>query len=142
MTIQVKPSGSALGAEISGADLTRPPDDATFAQIRAAFYRHEVIFFRGPALSDEDQIRFTARFGELRKLKLASQAQVVNPEIFVVSNIVKDGKPEFTYRHNWQQHDLVMWDDCSTQHKATFDYPASLPRLMHRTTVVGGTELH
>jgi hypothetical protein len=29
-----------------------------------------------------------------------------------------------------------MWDDCSTQHKATFDYPASLPRLMHRTTVV------
>jgi taurine dioxygenase len=47
-------------------------------------------------------------------------------------------KPEFTYLHNWQQHDLVMWDDCSTQHKATFDYPASLPRLMHRTTVSGG----
>ena len=46
-------------------------------------------------------------------------------------------KPAFTYLHNWQKHDLVMWDDCSTQHKATFDYPASLPRLMHRTTVVG-----
>ena len=48
-------------------------------------------------------------------------------------------KPEFQYRHNWRRHDLVMWDDCSTQHKATFDYPASLPRLMHRTTVIGGT---
>jgi taurine dioxygenase len=47
-------------------------------------------------------------------------------------------KPGFTYLHNWRQHDLVMWYDCSTQHKATFDYPASLPRLMHRTTVVGG----
>ena len=46
-------------------------------------------------------------------------------------------KPEFTYRHHWRQHDLVMWDDCSAQHEATFDYPASLPRLMHRTTVVG-----
>ena len=45
-------------------------------------------------------------------------------------------KPEFTYRHNWQKYDLVMWDDCSTQHKATFDYPATLPRLMHRTTIV------
>jgi taurine dioxygenase len=45
-------------------------------------------------------------------------------------------KPEFTYRHNWEKHDLVMWDDCSTQHKATFDYPEKLPRLMHRTTVV------
>jgi taurine dioxygenase len=48
-------------------------------------------------------------------------------------------KPEFTYLHNWRKHDLVMWDDCSTQHKATFDYPESLPRLMHRTTVVTGT---
>ena len=45
-------------------------------------------------------------------------------------------QPQFIYRHRWQQHDLVMWDDCSTQHKATFDYPASAPRLMHRTTVV------
>ena len=35
MGIQVKPSGSALGAEIIGADLTKPLDDATFAQVRA-----------------------------------------------------------------------------------------------------------
>ena len=47
MNIQVKPSGSALGAEIVGADLTRRLDDATFAQIRAAFYQHEVLYFRG-----------------------------------------------------------------------------------------------
>ena len=73
MIIQGKPSGSALGAEIVGADLTQPLDDATFAQIRAAFYEHEVVYFRGQALSDEDQIRFSARFGELRKLRLASQ---------------------------------------------------------------------
>ena len=45
-------------------------------------------------------------------------------------------KPEFTYLHQWRKNDLVMWDDCSTQHKATFDYPASTPRLMHRTTVI------
>ena len=71
MSIQVRPSGSALGAEIVGADLTQPMDDATFAQIRAAFYEHEVVYFRGQALSDQDQIRFSARFGELRRLKLA-----------------------------------------------------------------------
>ncbi|MCE9640635.1 MAG: TauD/TfdA family dioxygenase, partial [Betaproteobacteria bacterium] len=45
-------------------------------------------------------------------------------------------KPEFTYLHQWRKNDLVMWDDCSTQHKATFDYPSSTPRLMHRTTVI------
>ncbi len=89
MAIEVKPSGSALGAEITGADLSQALDDAAFAQIRAAFYRHEVICFRGQSLSDEDQIRFSARFGELRQLKLASQAHVQHPEIFVVSNIVE-----------------------------------------------------
>src|SRR5512139_2101589 len=92
MAIDVKPTGRALGAEIIGADLTQPLDAATFAQIRAAFYQYEVICFRGQRLSDEDQIRLSARFGELRKLTLASQAHVKHPEIFVVSNIVKDGK--------------------------------------------------
>ena len=38
------------------------------------------------------------------------------------------------------QHDLVMWDDCSTQHKATFDYALPLRRRMHRTTVINGCE--
>jgi taurine dioxygenase len=47
-------------------------------------------------------------------------------------------RPEFHYRHTWQQNDLVMWDDCSTQHKATFDYALPLRRLMHRTTVING----
>ena len=281
MAIQIKPSGAALGAEVVGADLTKPLDDAAFAQIRDAFYQHEVLYFRGQALSDEDQIRFSARFGTLRKLKLTNVLHVQHPEIMVISNIKQEGKyigaydagvfwhtdgaylanphaisalralqvpvvngrvlgdtqyasvsaaynalpeamkkrleglqavqsimhrlkqtldsgikkdygaavkadpeaihpvvrvhpvngrkclfvtegytakilglpedesrdlikeltahcikPEFIYVHHWQQHDLVMWDDCATQHKATFDYPETTPRLMHRTTVV------
>ncbi len=47
-------------------------------------------------------------------------------------------KPEYRYVHNWREHDLVMWDDCSTQHKATFDYALPLRRLMHRSTVING----
>ena len=50
MTIQVKPSRTELGAEIIGADLMQALDDATFVQVRAAFYHHEVIYFRGQAL--------------------------------------------------------------------------------------------
>ena len=92
MTVLIKPTGFALGAEVVGADLTKPLDDTTFAQIRAAFYKHEVLYFRGQALSDEDHIRFTARFGELRQLKLASQSHVQHAEIYVISNIMKDGK--------------------------------------------------
>ena len=281
MPIQIKPSGSALGAQVAGADLTKPIGDADFAKIRNAFYTHEVLFFRGQELTDEDQIRFSVRFGPLRKLKLTNVLHVQHPEIMVVSNIKKNGeyigaydagvfwhtdgaylanphaisalralivpevngavlgdtrftsvsaaynalpdamknridglqavqsimhrlkqtvdagikkdygaavkadpeathpvvrvhpvngrkclyvtegytsqilglpedesrdlikeltshciKPEFQYRHHWQKNDLVMWDDCATQHQATFDYPEATPRLMHRTTVV------
>ncbi len=47
-------------------------------------------------------------------------------------------QPEFVYRHRWQVGDFVIWDNCPTLHKATFDYELPLRRLMHRTTVEGG----
>lgn len=46
-------------------------------------------------------------------------------------------KDEFMYRHKWQAGDVLMWDNCSTQHLAVADYDASQPRLMHRTTISG-----
>jgi taurine dioxygenase len=46
-------------------------------------------------------------------------------------------RPEFTYRHRWRAGDLLMWDNCAVQHKATFDYELPLRRLMYRTTVKG-----
>ena len=36
-------------------------------------------------------------------------------------------KPEFVYTHHWQAGDLLLWDNCSVQHKATFDYDLPLP---------------
>lgn len=46
-------------------------------------------------------------------------------------------KPEFQFKHSWQAGDLLMWDNCSSQHKANFDYDLPLRRLMYRTTVRG-----
>ncbi len=48
-------------------------------------------------------------------------------------------QPEFLYRHRWAVGDLVMWDNCSTQHLAIGDFALPLRRLMHRVTV-NGTE--
>jgi taurine dioxygenase len=47
-------------------------------------------------------------------------------------------RPEFRYTHRWQAGDLLMWDNCAVQHKATFDYDLPLRRMMYRTTVKGG----
>jgi len=47
-------------------------------------------------------------------------------------------QPRFIYRHKWSVGDLLMWDNCATQHLAIGDYSASQRRLMYRTTVRGG----
>lgn len=47
-------------------------------------------------------------------------------------------QPQFCYTHKWQVGDLLMWDNCSVQHLATFDYQwPEHRRLMHRVTVGG-----
>ena len=46
-------------------------------------------------------------------------------------------QPEFRYVHSWRPGDLLMWDNCAVQHKATFDYDLPMRRLMYRTTVRG-----
>jgi alpha-ketoglutarate-dependent 2,4-dichlorophenoxyacetate dioxygenase len=54
-----------FAAQIDGADITRPLDDATWADVRAAFEEHSVLVFRSRTLDDETQIAFSHRFGAL-----------------------------------------------------------------------------
>ena len=44
---------------------------------------------------------------------------------------------DFKYRHQWKVGDIMMWDNCTTQHLAISDYGPDQHRLMHRTTVMG-----
>jgi len=46
-------------------------------------------------------------------------------------------KPAHIYRHQWHPGDLLMWDNCTVQHRAIQDYDMPLRRLMHRTTMGG-----
>ena len=46
-------------------------------------------------------------------------------------------KPAFVYRHQWQPGDLLLWDNCTVQHRAVQDYDLPQRRLMHRTTMGG-----
>lgn len=46
-------------------------------------------------------------------------------------------RPEFTYRHQWRRHDLLMWDNRCTMHNALADYDPSETRTMLRTALKG-----
>lgn len=88
--ITVKPTGRHIGAEISGVDLSKPLDDATFAQIADAFFKHEVVFFRDQKLTPGQQVEFTRRFGILEQHVRKESRLPGHPEILVVSNLLDD----------------------------------------------------
>ena len=45
-------------------------------------------------------------------------------------------RPEHIYRHRWQAHDMVFWDNRSLMHLAT-PFPAHMRRRLNRTTIEG-----
>jgi taurine dioxygenase len=93
--IGVKPTGAALGAEITGVDLRRI-DAATFGTIHRAWIEHQVLLFRGQALDDDDLIAFSRRFGGLDIAPVQENGRRFvdgKPEIYVVSNVIENGVP-------------------------------------------------
>ena len=46
-------------------------------------------------------------------------------------------RPAFVYQHRWRVGDVVVWDNCTVQHRAVQDYDLPQRRLMWRTTVRG-----
>jgi taurine dioxygenase len=46
------------------------------------------------------------------------------------------GEPEHTYRHQWRDGDLVIWDNRCTQHAVVAD-TAGAERVLHRVTIAG-----
>jgi alpha-ketoglutarate-dependent 2,4-dichlorophenoxyacetate dioxygenase len=48
-------------------------------------------------------------------------------------------QPQFVYSHRWREHDLVIWDNRCTLHRATTFDKTKYRRKLHRTTVAGTT---
>ena len=88
----VRPLDAPFGAEITGVDLSKPLDDATFDTIRRAYFEKSIVVFHGQRLTPEQQIAFSRRFGELEIHVLKQYLLAGHPEILVVSNIVENGR--------------------------------------------------
>lgn len=63
--LTIRKVAGALGAELSGIDLSGPLSDGAIAAIRAALNEHQVIFFRDQSLTPQQQLAFGRRFGPL-----------------------------------------------------------------------------
>lgn len=81
-----------FGAELVGIDVKRV-DDATFAEIAAAFNEHSVLLFRGQSLTDEEQIAFSRRFGPLETTIRSIASREGTPvHIANLSNVDAEGR--------------------------------------------------
>ena len=92
MTMNVERICDALGAEVTGIDLSRPPADAAIEAIRQALGEHLVLVFRGQELSAPEQIAFSRRFGDLVRRIRDDFLHPDYPDVLVLSNRKEKGE--------------------------------------------------
>ena len=91
--LTVTPVHPAFAAEVSGVDLTRPLDPATFERIAIAFDDYSVLVFHGQALSDAQQMAFSERWGQLETtVRTLGGEDRLGAHIVDLSNTDPDGK--------------------------------------------------
>lgn len=95
--LTVRRVSGALGAEISGVDLSRDLPDATIAAIRQALLDHLVIFFRDQSLTPEQQLAFGRRFGPLN-IHPYVKGMDGHPEII---EIIKEPEDKTNFGGGW-----------------------------------------
>ena len=61
--IDVTPVSGALGAEITGVDISLPLDAEVVSEIRKALLNHLVIFFQNQFITPQQQLNFAEQFG-------------------------------------------------------------------------------
>ena len=106
--IAFTPLAPGIGQEVHGVDLCEPLSEDALRLVRHALVNHSVLLFREQqALSPRGLVAFSARFGRLEQHLLSDFLLPDQPEVFVVSNIVEDGRPDGAHGGTqWWHSDL------------------------------------
>lgn len=89
MSLDIIPLSSALGAQISGVDLSRDLNTAQRDAIEQALLTHQVLFFREQPITPQQQTRFAAQFGDLHVHPIYPNVPE-QPEIMVLDTALTD----------------------------------------------------
>ena len=89
----------ALGAEVTGLDLSRPLDPALVKEVRDLFHEHQVLFFRGQDIDDVAHRDFAAHFGPLQKFAFLPPVSDEAPEVHAID--IDPSKPKTANSDIW-----------------------------------------
>src|SRR5271154_2295952 len=103
MALTLHEFDAPLGAEAGGFD-PRSVSEADFDALLQALARHGVLVMRDQHLSPAELVGFSRRFGELEYHVLDQYWLPEQPEVYVISNIVENGKPIGNPREGFGWH--------------------------------------
>jgi taurine dioxygenase len=89
MSLHIVPLSCALGAQISGVDLSQPLSTEHRNAIEQALLQHQVLFFREQPLTPQQQARFAANFGDLHIHPIYPNVPE-QPEVLILDTAVTD----------------------------------------------------
>jgi alpha-ketoglutarate-dependent taurine dioxygenase len=97
--VQAIPDNTGICADIEGYDFT---DADAIRDIRRIWLAHGVVRFKQAKISDLEQINFSRYFGDfvIHPKQKEEGAHPTFPEILVISNVMKDGKPKGALGNN------------------------------------------
>ena len=94
MSLIIENSDGAIGAAVSGVDLTGEISDADFATVQQTIDARAVVVLRDQVgLPSSHLARFARRFGTPQINVRAEANNDENPDVFWVSNVHENGKP-------------------------------------------------
>ena len=147
----------ATGGDTEFADMRAAYDaldDETRALIEPMVTHHSLIYSRGLLGFGEFTPEEKEKFAPVRQRLVRRNAMTGRRAVFLSSHIgeiegtprpeamalIRDlvehaTTPQFVYTHKWRLHDLVMWDNRQTMHRARRYHDTGEVRDMRRTTV-------
>jgi taurine dioxygenase len=93
MTLSTRPLSDLLGAELVGLDARSPPGAGERAAFLLALHRNGVLALRGQELTPQQFVAFCRGLGELEPFFISAYNLPEVPEIYVLSNVRRDGRP-------------------------------------------------
>jgi taurine dioxygenase len=82
-----------LGVALEGIDLSKPLSDAAFREVEQAFWDGQVLAIKGQKLQPDQYLAFARRFGKPEPHVIDQFHYPGHPDILILSNVKKDGKP-------------------------------------------------
>ena len=91
--LELKPLCPGFGLEAHDVDIAQPMSDEAFAELQRAFFAGQVLVLRGQSLTPAQFAAFARRLGPPQPHVIDQFHHPEDPNILILSNVKKDGKP-------------------------------------------------